>query len=161
MLLHQSLSTFERETEIYKVVVLHGRQGLAPGFSYTAICTRPPARPELRFFYAVRPQTSEGGIQALENHTIAVFPQLPTYEENKAVVVLLRHSVRTRDTPQMPHAAPRWVDMKRCPDTRREWASEEQVVTVFHAGPAYFTGCALHHILLQEICSTLYAFLHE
>ena len=111
-------------------------------------CTRPPAQPELRFFYAVRPETSEGGIQALENHTIAVFPQLPTYEENKAVVVLLRHSVRTRDTPQMPHAVPRCVDMKRCPDTRREWASEEQVVTVFHAGPAYFTGCVLHHILL-------------
>jgi len=62
-------------------------------------CTRPPARPELRFFYAVRPETSEGGIQALENHTIAVLPQLPAYEENKAVVVLLRHSVRTRDTP--------------------------------------------------------------
>ena len=90
----RSNALFERETGKYMVVVLHGRQGLAPGFSYTAICTRPPARPELRFFYAVRPETSEGGIQALENHTIAVLPQLPAYEENKAVVVL-----RTKDTP--------------------------------------------------------------
>ena len=35
------------------------------------------------------------------------------------------------------------------------------MVTVLHVALANLTGCVLHHILLQEIGSALYAFLHE
>ena len=96
----------------YISVVLHGRQGLAPSFSYNAISARPSTWPKRRFFSAAHPETREGGFQALENHAIAVLPQLPAYEEDEAVGVLLWHSTRTRGTPQLPHAAASGVDMK-------------------------------------------------
>jgi hypothetical protein len=96
--------------------VLHGRQSKTPGISHYSILPRQSVAPEATFDLTRGSGPIMGWRGCREHHIIPMLPQHPSYQEQEAVIVLLRHGGGARSCPRRPDRDSGRLHAQLCPD---------------------------------------------